>query len=119
MRIKSGQNVVTILPDRFEDNQPRVTRYVPEDVHPMFLALDEAMPDGWMEGVSAADIVSGGANGIDKRGFSAFLGRPTLTVGGRPQVAARDQDNGLRHSRMIKAIVSFSNPAAHVPMCNA
>ena len=95
MREEPVQHVMAVLPDGFDHHQRRVRRDVAEHLHAVFLAVDEAVALGGVEGMPAADIVSRAANCRHDGCFHALLCRPALLVRGQAQIATGDKNDGI------------------------
>src|ERR1700681_3937670 len=89
--------MMTILPDRFDDDQRRGGRNVAKDLHAVLLAVDETVLLGGVVGVTALDVAARASDGGHDGGLDAFLGGPTLAIGGEPQIPICDYNDRIGH----------------------
>ena len=93
-----GQDVMAVLPDGLDHDQRRIGGNLPEDFHAVPLAVDESVPLFGVDWMAAADFAPKPTNPLGYGFFDGFLGRPAELIGRRTQVAAGDENHGLRHT---------------------
>ena len=89
---------MTVLPDGLDDDEGSIRRNLPEDFDAVPLAIDESVPLVRVDWVAAADFVPSLRTRLGYGFFDGVLGRPAELIGRRTQVAAGDENQGLRHT---------------------
>ncbi len=97
MRVQSVEQMMSVLPDGLHHYQRRSGGNISENLHSIFLAVDESVLLGWIVGMSPLGVASGALNGRHDRGLDTFLRRPTLPVGGQPQISICDYNDRIWH----------------------
>ena len=91
--LKSGEDVVAVLPHGLGHNDRRVGMDLHENVHARALIIDEAVPQILAVRVRAAQRKPLGPQGFGELLFHLRLSRPADLICGLAQVAAGDQQN--------------------------
>jgi hypothetical protein len=89
--------MVTVLPDRFGNDQGGFRRDLAKDIHPVFLRIDKAMLLDGIDRVTALDLKTGRFDSLGDSLFDLLLGRPADTVSREAQIAAGDHYDTFRH----------------------
>jgi len=95
MRAQSGENMVAVLPYTFGHDQWRVRIKFPENFHPHFLRIDEAVPPGFVERMRANRLPAFRFDGSREDRFHLRLLRPAFLIGREAQIAIGEQVNAL------------------------
>ena len=90
------KEMVAVLPYGFGDDEGGVGIKGAEDLHAHFLRIDEAVLFLFVVRVGAKDGPTMCFQSLGEPGFHFGLLRPTLLVGGKPQVAVGHQVDLLR-----------------------
>ena len=106
-----------VLPDRLHNYQARSGRNSPENLHTVLLAVDETVLLGRVVGMGAADILAGRPNGRHHCGFDTLLRRPTLSVGGKPQIPIRDYNDRIGHLFTLLHVARLWQAASFMTRC--
>jgi hypothetical protein len=93
VRSEPGEHVVAVLPDGLSDDDRRVGRDLPEDVHAHPLGRDEAVPGLGVERVGPPELPILPPEGPRQGSLELGLGRPAGLVGRGPEIAARYEDD--------------------------
>ena len=91
MADEAVEDVVGVLPDGLSDHERGVGRDVAEDLHPIFLAIDEAVLLFWIVGMGALDLPSFAFNGLGDLLFHGGLGFLAFLIGRGAEIAACDE----------------------------
>jgi len=98
MRYQAGQNVMAVLPNGFHDHNRSVRGNFTEDLHAALLRINEAVLFCGVDSMAALNSKSEMFRRFSDSFFNALLSHPTGLVGRQAQIAARDQNHGLRHA---------------------
>src|ERR1043165_7235359 len=98
---QAGENVMAILPHGFGDDNRSIRRNALKDVHAVTLAVDKTVRFFRAKGVSSFQLTAKTCDSCRKGGFHSLLCGPTLLIGGKSQVSAREEINSLDHSGII------------------
>jgi hypothetical protein len=90
MGVKAVKDMMAVLPHRLDYDKGGMRRDGAKDFHAALLAIDEAVAFGGIASVASFHHMTEPADGLHNGLFDAGLGRPTLPVGGEPQVATGD-----------------------------
>ncbi len=90
------EDVVGVLPHRFDHDEGGLGRHVLEDFHAVVLAIDEAVSGLGVDAVGALDFPAERLDGGGELGLDLLLLRPSLDIGGETKVAVRNGVDGLR-----------------------
>ena len=101
MGVEAVQKVMTVLPDRFDDDEGRIRRNRAEDLHAALLTIDKAVLFCGIAGMASPSLKSFGANGGHDGLFGARLGGPASLIGSQSQIAVSDQDDGFGHFHIL------------------
>ncbi len=96
MMLKSGKDVVAVLPYGLSDNDRRVGMDLQENVHAHALIIDEAVPPILAVRVRAAQGKPFGPQGFGELLFHLRLSRPADLICRLAQIAAGDQQHFSR-----------------------
>ena len=97
---EAGQEVVAVLPDGFGDDERRVCWNVTEDLHAVFLAIDETVFLGGVHGMGALDFAAERFHGRKDLRLHRGLRGLTFLVGGEAKVTVGDKMDGF-HVKMV------------------
>ena len=101
MRGEPVQHVMTVLPDRFDNNERRGSWDVAENFHAVFLTVYKAVPLGRIERMTPLHLVSASPDGFDNGCLHGLLSRPTFLIGGQTQIATGDEKDGYTHFPLL------------------
>jgi hypothetical protein len=93
--VQAVKYMMAVLPDGLDDDERRFRRDFSEDLHPVFLTVDESVTLGRVERVPTANLPAFLPDGRNYRCLDTRLDRPALLVRDEPRVSARNKDNGL------------------------
>ena len=101
MRVKSVQQVMAVLPHRFDDDQWGRSRNIAKYFHPALLAVDKTMLPGRIIRMPAPDFAALAANRFHDGLFGALLRGPAFLIGGKTQISIGDKDDRLGHAHIL------------------
>ena len=91
VEMQAMQNVMGILPDRLGHDQRRFGGDICEDLHPIFLGIDEAVPDLGRKPWARWTFPFSFSRRRDQALFHLELFGFAFLIGGCPQIAAGDE----------------------------
>src|SRR5262249_41717967 len=93
MAAQACEDMMTVLPDRFSDDQWRVRVNAGKNIHPLALAGNKAMLLDRIVWMTSFDGHTFTGEGFDDSAFGFGLRRPARLIRGKTQVAAGDEDS--------------------------
>jgi hypothetical protein len=97
---QSGQHMVRVLPHGLGDDERRIWRDAAEDLNALPLAGDEAVLLLRIIGMGSFDDAALGFESCGKGILHGLLRGPAGLIGGKTQIAAGDEVDGLAHGRL-------------------
>src|SRR5437016_181289 len=87
MRIQAMEQVMAVLPYRFDDHERSIARDLAEHFHAVFLAVDETVLLLRIVWMTAFHLTAFALDSTSDSGLGALLRRPALLICGQSQVA--------------------------------
>ncbi len=94
---QAGENMMAVLPDRFDHDQRRAGRNLAEHLHSVLLAIDKSVTLGRVVRMAPFDLAALAPDRGHDALFSALLCLPALLVGRQPQISACYNDHFIGH----------------------